>query len=830
MYKYIYIYARGTSCLHLFQISLHSTRSIGIRNKGIMVDCRQVSVLTISCLWLVSTALGQLCSPDVNGTVDFSGKISDLQILNVTFSGCVQYAANITALDLAHNSIDFIGAMGFYAFYQLEILNLSNNNIQDLNKYAFVGLRNLRILDMRNNQLRRLEAGLIDLVKLHSVFFNNNTISEVEPGIVSDINEGLMYFDMRYNSMTSLDPWMYKTYQSNTRQINRFFNFQYNNIAELTNYMNWTFDLTYPYEVNVEVQFNNVQTFSLDKLRQFDPNATDASLFPLMLTLYMNITNNPFVCDCHVYSLAHVIRSGVLRYSRVDEYRYRCDSPANTAGWDYIHDLAFHYMVCNHTIDCPSGCFCQERPHNDTLFIDCRGQNLQEMPEKIPDTKMSKVEMFLDDNNIRELKQTSYSHLIYNISLQNNKIETLDSAAVTILEAKQVNLKNNRITTIPKEVQKFDAIQLSGNPLTCDCDSLWIKQWMEVDKNNADPTLKCTAKKTGEQTILSMTQRSLGCTNELLIYMCVALGVVLALVIAVLTFAKRCPYKTKVVLHKYLAVHLWDNPLVDNVSDKDVDLYLVFDENDTEVVGYIRYFGHRLNQTKPCYSILNPQRFMDSGGAQENIFKYIGKSKRVVVFLSKGIFNNDERLEEISDAEHRQVEEIVEDGRLSLISQTAIRLRSRNSMRQDEPANLEQQYNVSNAPKIIYVIYNDDPSLSKKLEKEPWKTRLADKTVLRPDPDDKWFWAKMRYELPRTGNGNGEGNYNPHGDTRNVPEVRVEAGPGCRAIRPPRNPKVQPSKYENSRVQVHNIYGSREAMPNVAINGLKVRGEQIDRF
>lgn len=773
------------------------------------------------------------CVPDADGKVDFSGIFPDTVITSQKFISCLQNVNNITELDISMNNISSISNDSFFMFYNLQRLNLSNNNIQTLNTGVFLNLWNLQELDLSFNKLERLQAGLIDVVKLQSVWFNNNNISEVEPGIVGSATVSLVYFNLNNNSLTYLDPWPYITHQTHNRGTDRVFYVQHNNIQALTNYMNWTHNLVYPFEVILNAQFNSIKTAGLETIRQYMPNATDDALFPLLLTLYLNITNNDFFCDCKMHDLVKTVRGGIFRYSRVEEFRYRCESPPHLKGWDFLHDLPLRSLVCNHTVDCPVGCSCQERPDNDTLFIDCRGQGLREMPDTIPTTKRSKVEMFLDGNLITQVKNTSYFHLLHNISLRNNLVDRLDERVLSALQANKVDLRNNRIKTLPKEVQKFDSIQLSGNPLECDCGSLWMRQWFEVDTDNADSTLTCTAK-TGMQNVLQMTERSLGCTNELLIILGIMLVVILAIIISVLIFAKRCPYETKVMLFKYLRLHFWDRHSVDKVESKDVDIYLVFDEKDTDVVGYIRYFVHVLNKKKPTYSILNPQRFMFADTAQDNIYTLMEKSKRVIVFLSNGIFKNGDRMSEINDAERRQVEEVTQqpqdetddaDGRKSRVSTVQIELENMDNHagRQNPAENTHQQNN--NAPRIIYVVYNKDPNLAMTLEQEPWKTRLADKTVLRPDPDDKWFWAKMRYELPLKGRGVGDGNYMPFRSARVAPEERPATPLNPKAVRHKEKKRSQlgqtmnnlvdrdnpvrvlnmTRKNDRSRIQVHNI-------------------------
>ncbi|XP_052792689.1 protein toll-like [Mya arenaria] len=395
--------------------------------------------------------------------------------------------------------------------------------------------------------------------------------------------------------------------------------------------------------------------------------------------------------------------------------------------------------------------------------------------------------MFMDDNFITEISNVPYLSRIFNLTLRNNELKSLNAEILKDMTAKKLDLRNNQITTLPKEIKKFESVQLTGNPLECDCNSMWMKQWMDIDTRNADPDLTCTANNGDILHIIEMTLRDLGCTNEALIIALVCLGVFLGLIIVGAIFAKRCPYETKVIIFRFFKFHPGKKYDVDNDKEKEIDAYLVFDHEDGDVIGYVRYFLHRLGKQKPLFSILNPAQFMEAGPESRNISKYIGKSRRVIIFLSKGIFNDEWRMNEIEEAEHRQIEAVtIKNNEISKKAKQTKRLNKNANTGKDKDDREEDKMNdlteiciddlaagnndnadelefqereeasLKKAPKLIYIIYNTDETLTKQLEEEPWKSRLDGKTVLRPDPDDRLFWSKVRYEMPQKGNGNGK--------------------------------------------------------------------------
>lgn len=672
------------------------------------------------------------------------------------------------------------------------------NRISSVNNNTFIPLRKLTTLDMSYNALTKLEAGLISLVELQKVWFNNNNISEVDPHIVGKTNINLIFFNMDNNSLTYLDPWPYTTYQTYQRRFNREFFFQHNKIERITNYMNWTYDLRYPFEVIINLQYNDIKEFSIEVMQQFDPEINEESALAAFFSFNLNITNNPFFCDCALYSFASVIQHSVFHYVRVEEFRYRCGTPASLQGKDFLHDLPLENLICNITTGCPAGCHCEDRPHNDTFFMNCTGAGLTEMPVEVPDNGRSKLELFFDNNNIAALKNTSYIRKIHNISLFGNRIESLDSDILKSMNATRLDFRNNLIVSLPREIRKFSysTVQLAGNPLECNCDSVWLLDWMTLDSDAGDTTLTCDSK-TGIHRILDISLKVLGCTNELIVIICVCLGAVLALLVVALIFAKRCPYETRVILYKLFRIRIRDKYEYKEDQSKEVDIYMVFDHHCEDVIGWVRYFLKKLNRKKPIYSILNPMRFMEPGSEAISIPKWIGRSKRIIIVLSDKIFENEWRCFEIEDAERRIIESATTQNKQSTEDSSE---ESENVL--SDIHNNEQQQNgdcaitigdenLENAPKIIYIVFNSSDLLKtklledewierigarqtlrknnqndydekarewqEKLQKEPWKSRLAGKAVL--SPDDRMFWSKLRYELPRTGNGVGDGNF-----------------------------------------------------------------------
>lgn len=106
--------------------------------------------------------------------------------------------------------------------------------------------------------------------------------------------------------------------------------------------------------------------------------------------------------------------------------------------------------------------------------------------------------MIFDDSSIERICG-SYSYLehprssVSFLSLKSagiNKIcdETAEQI-VTKSNLRQLNLANNNLTTISKKFNSrptgLQELQLIGNPLTCNCSMIWMKDWMQNFKTTS---------------------------------------------------------------------------------------------------------------------------------------------------------------------------------------------------------------------------------------------------------------------------------------------------------------------------------------------------------
>ena len=88
-------------------------------------------------------------------------------------------------------------------------------------------------------------------------------------------------------------------------------------------------------------------------------------------------------------------------------------------------------------------------------------------------------------NNITEIYGSqAYLRNILGLNLKNGRISTVSENFLNTLargKIQTLNLTNNNIQTLPKAIKQIDSlidIGLSHNPLICNCDTIWMKDWL----------------------------------------------------------------------------------------------------------------------------------------------------------------------------------------------------------------------------------------------------------------------------------------------------------------------------------------------------------------
>ena len=672
------------------------------------------NLLNVLILVALTKSSSGVC-PVTSGKADYSnGSFRGGIVQKSNFLDC-KTTTGIVHLDLSRNTIHTITNNSFDYFPTLKVLNISHNNISKIELGVLIYLRNMNIFDASYNSLIYVNDNLFTgLININAIRLDNNEIYDIgatafhsEMAYLEDVN-------MSHNRLTAMEPWPFIPIRGQSIDgTNLDFDVTYNEIEFFTNKMSWTYNLKDNFNsFNIMLQHNKLKRIDSDVLRMYNPYYS-GDLITEYATYQFNVSINPFVCDCEMYEIAEAMHTSIFENVRIEENRIRCGTPDHLAGQDFMHDIALDQFVCNITQDCPTGCFCQERPLSSELFVDCTHANLAELPQTLPIPKYGNISLHLDSNHISELNFRPYMASVRNLTISNNYLVFANSSVFNS-KLKHLDISGNRLQFIPKSIQiiPFSNVMLEDNAFVCACNMTWVKSWLELYPDTPSTSLTCEH---DGKTIkfLDATDDKLQCNYDFIaITISICLGSVVALVLGLVIIAKRCPYETKVLAFRYFGLHPRDKYKVDLQTFMDHDAYISCDFEDIQVRQWLTaVFLRKFQDNKKTYSFYcNPLNGLAGQYIQDEIVNNLKKSRRVIVLLSPGYFIN--------------------------------------SWCEFEAMKAEEEYNSGDSSKchVIYILWNDALKKREELLEEPWQSRLSSKTVM--SPDERFFWSKLRYELP----------------------------------------------------------------------------------
>ena len=148
---------------------------------------------------------------------------------------------------------------------------------------------------------------------------------------------------------------------------------------------------------------------------------------------------------------------------------------------------------------CLSNYICHSSPRNNSNIFDCQNQNFSTLPATVlQDTNW----LVMSGNNLGSLnKAPDYLKNTTLLNLSSSNINTIEEVVmeVIILTVKSLDISKNNLGYLPKSIAKANKtaqLWISDNPYECNCDMIWMKDWLVDAQNVIDmKNVTCLSKK-----------------------------------------------------------------------------------------------------------------------------------------------------------------------------------------------------------------------------------------------------------------------------------------------------------------------------------------------
>jgi len=139
--------------------------------------------------------------------------------------------------------------------------------------------------------------------------------------------------------------------------------------------------------------------------------------------------------------------------------------------------------------DCPPYCNCIKRPSDLSYTVWCYPGVHDHLPTLLPDPdypppRSGWFHLNFSGSNIQSLEFRPYLNRTRSIDVSKSRIHSISDTMWRVLsEIDYVDLSGNQLTSLPtflgSENITFRWLSLHDNPLRCNCEDKWIRDWLQ---------------------------------------------------------------------------------------------------------------------------------------------------------------------------------------------------------------------------------------------------------------------------------------------------------------------------------------------------------------
>ncbi|XP_014613573.1 PREDICTED: chaoptin [Polistes canadensis] len=449
---------------------------------------------------------------------------------------------HLQVLNLKNNKIEGLRKQSFYGLQSLQQLDLGYNEINQLSTEQFRNLKKLRILNLSGNKIRSLPRDVFEGTRLEILDLSENKFTVVPSPSFMEVGYTLRDLNMADNFLDHLDSTAFPTSQLISLNLARnrltilpdnsfvslgkllYLNVSHNslqaNFKELFHYLpnlrqlslaNSGLRIVSPFPLtnlnNLDLSFNNIES-TTDNQFQYLKN------LKILLLTNNSLINMPIVrlnllreLDVSGNPIEEITKESFFGYLRLEKLDLRNLNRTRTVDMDSLRSLKYlkHLKL-------------QTWPQAD-------GFNLRDMVIGLP---LRTVEIQITEHLLKHQIQNAFTKQLRELTITGGDLEVISSEAFSTIEGGELilRIKNTRVRRFQSDIflsltkrltqltldlrdnhinelspsiiygnlswetvgtnMVAGGLQVSGNPLECDCEiawlSLWLRRWLRESR------------------------------------------------------------------------------------------------------------------------------------------------------------------------------------------------------------------------------------------------------------------------------------------------------------------------------------------------------------
>ncbi|WAR28536.1 TOLL-like protein, partial [Mya arenaria] len=372
----------------------------------------------------------------------------------------------------------------------------------------------------------------------------------------------------------------------------------------------------------------------------------NTSLQLVLLHFKLEFTANPVRCNCRINPIISFVNFLIKNNSigNVQELfgSWICQSPEKLYGKNIL-EIEMDQTLCALNVStCPIPCKCYERALTGNIIVDCIGFNLNDIPDNMP---VGSLELILSHNNITHVAYTAYLGRVKIFDISHNHLKTIDSSVFQNLnKIETLNLRSNHLIRLPQTLVRLGAksIMLSGNPYVCDCNVVWLKNWITSNKDIVTDwdMVTCNTLQNDGNIIVKVSKAEFICKESSLnefdeikhaVLPSIATFVTVCLVIIAIALIYSFRTEIKVLMFIHWGLHPLDNDTGNNAEE--IYCMVVHKSSDSDWV--LEKVVKPLEHCNNNYTVVDSDRdFVVGYSFQQNVSNLVVRSKRMIIIVT----------------------------------------------------------------------------------------------------------------------------------------------------------------------------------------------------
>ena len=585
--------------------------------------------------------------------------------------------SKLEELDLSKNQINLLPDKLLHSTVNLKKVILNDNEISSLNDQHFRESHKLTTLEIMKNQLKDVSKNsFVNLYDLEVLKLSDNKIDFItgDNDVLPVLKTKLKYIDFSRNNIAIQDIIIPKEISAMTKLTH--LDFSHNKFGPVLNVS----ELYLPHTnaIYINLSYNLIKHVSYHIPDFGFGTTTDYQQAPIIT---VDISNNPFNCDCHNAKLALHLRHKLQNHSATSWFKFdesnknevKCEEEEKYDEEKKIIPLAMielDKMVCDFrsdlNISCPMQCQCKLAPQEP--FIDEEFEEIIEcikVPNKIPILSTSSphhqvqyITLNLSNVNLTSLKKLrsieNYQKVNRLILSHNNLTELPLKDLPDPHNLKQLRIDHNLLTNINVDglfkMVNLSKIWIGFNPYHCNCDSKnlfhFVKSTLgsELVQDKNDIYLECSDDEM-RKNVMEISETSKFCIDNKTAMIHVVLPICLICIMILMVCLIFLMYKRTIYIWMYskpsLRYLVYDDGSNDDF-DKPYDVFISYSNEDKDLVEEKLVPALEDQNSDFTYRCLVHVRdFIPGRPIMDQIVNAVDSSKCTLIILSKHYLQSD---------------------------------------------------------------------------------------------------------------------------------------------------------------------------------------------